>query len=80
MNYREAIQIQIAALQKIYDNAEGLRDVAGDEQEKEAWNFMRKVLPALWQRLQKLDNSLRPSVANYKLKGNYSITENETTI
>jgi hypothetical protein len=72
MTYREAIQIQIKALQDIYDHAEALRDVAFDN-EKEHWNQVRRLLPEVWRPLQKIDNSLSGIDANYKLKGNYSI-------
>lgn len=78
MTYREAIQIQIKALQDIYDNAEGLRDIA-TEQDKEAFNNLRRYLPPLWQMLQKVDNNLSKADANYQCKGDYSIkvtTEN----
>lgn len=79
MNYREAIQIQIKVLQDVYDNAEALRDVATEE-EKEAFNNLRRYLPALWQPLQKIDNSLSDKRAAYKLQGNYSVIVNEDNI
>lgn len=73
MTYREAIQIQIKALQDIYDNAEALRDVASDEVEKAAWNNVRRLLPDVWGPLQKLDNNLSSSKAAYELKGDYEL-------
>jgi hypothetical protein len=79
MTYREAIQIQIAALQKIYDHAEALRDVA-DDKEKEAWNQVRRLLPDVWGPLQKVDNNLSDVDANYKLKGNYSLNLTPETV
>jgi hypothetical protein len=72
MTYREAIQIQIKALQDIYDNSEALRDVAS-EFEKEAWNNLRRHLPSLWRPLQVMDNALSDPAAAYKLKGDYSL-------
>jgi hypothetical protein len=72
MNYREAIQLQIAALQELYDNAEGLRDAATDD-EKEVWNNVRRLLPDVWRPLQRLDNSLSSSRAEYKLRGLYYV-------
>lgn len=80
MTYRESIQIQIKALQQIYDNAEGLRDVAFSEPEKKVYNNMRKNLPALWHDLQRLDNSLPQSAADYQCKGNYSVVVHEKNI
>jgi hypothetical protein len=79
MTYREAIQIQIAALQKIYDYAEALRDVASED-EKEAWNNARRLLPNVWSPLQKIDNALSAPAAEYKLRGNYSVTITPETI
>jgi hypothetical protein len=75
MTYREAIQIQIDALQSIYDNCEGLRDIAFTMKEKEAFNTLRRTLPTLWDVLQKVDNNLQPSEAAYQCKGNYSIKQ-----
>lgn len=79
MTYREAIQIQIKALQELYDNANGLRDVATNDQ-KEVFNKMRSQLPDFWGRLQKIDNSLSDADASYQLKGNYSIVITEKDI
>lgn len=75
MTYREAVQIQIQALQVIYDNAEGLRDAA-TEKEKDAWNLLRKNLRPLWGALQKVDNEMSDSRAAYQLKGNYKVVAN----
>jgi hypothetical protein len=80
MNYREAIQIQIAALQKVYDNAASLRDLASNDQEKEAWNNVRRSLPSVWSPLQNLDNSLTDEGAQYKLRGEYSINITPETV
>lgn len=77
MTYREAIQIQIQALQQVYDNAECLRDAATDE-EKEVWNFLRRQLPDVWGRLQKLDNRLAGRRAGYELRGRYPVVSNST--
>lgn len=72
MTYREAIQNQIDALQTIYDNCEGLRDAA-DEDEKEVWNYLRASIPPLFSKLQKLDNKLNQSRAAFKLQGIYHV-------
>jgi hypothetical protein len=80
MTYRQSIQIQIKAIQTIYDNAEGLRDVAFSEAEKKVYNEMRRTLPALWHALQRLDNSLPQAAADYQCKGNYIVTVTETDI
>lgn len=74
MTYREAIQIQIRALQQVYDNAEGLRDAALDS-EKKTWNFLRKQLPSVWGKLQKLDNSMTDQRGAEPLEGNYIVDE-----
>ncbi len=76
MTYREAIQIQIAAVQKIYDNCGALRDAATGE-EKRYWNDMRGGLGALWPVLQRLDNSLRDERASMQLEGNYPVVVKE---
>ena len=73
MTYREALQIQIKALQDIYDNAEGLRDCATSEG-KEAFNYLRRNLPKMWELLQKEDNTMHETFAFYQCKGDYSIT------
>lgn len=72
MTYREAVQAQIAALQALYDNAEALRDVATEE-EKEAWNNLRRGLPVLWDGLQRIDNRMPDGHAAYPLKGTYHV-------
>jgi hypothetical protein len=79
MTYREAIQIQIKALQEIYDNAGALRDVATGL-DKEAYNFVRTYLPSIWAKLQRVDNSLNDLEAKEKLNGNYSININSKDI
>lgn len=80
MTYREAIQIQIKALQEVYDNAEGLRDLAGSESEKFAFNNLRKHLPALWAPLQTLDNNLTRQEADHKCLGTYRVQVTEKEI
>jgi hypothetical protein len=79
MTYREAVQIQVSALQRLYDNADCLRDCATDE-EKAAWNYLRKVLPGCWSALQSIDNRMDYAQANQKLKGNYSFHINEQSV
>lgn len=79
MTYREAIQIQIAALMQIYDNANGLRDYATGE-EKEAWNNLRGALPGIWNKLQRLDNTMTDKRASEKLRGNYIVKQDIETI
>jgi hypothetical protein len=66
MTYREAIQKMIADVERIYDECEGLRDHATNE-EKDAWNAMRKTLYDASRPLRRLDNSLSQSRANTKL-------------
>lgn len=73
MTFRTAIQLQIKALQEIYDNAEALRDVVGDQQDKAAFNYTRRNLPEVWHVLQQLDNRMNEGLASYELKGDYSI-------
>ena len=72
MTFREAIQIQIEALQEVYDNANNLRDLA-DENEKELFNNVRRYLPAIWGEFQKIDNGLSLQAAAYVVNGDYSI-------
>ena len=76
MTFREAIQIQIKALQEIYDNAEGLRDVAANEE----MNLLRSQLPTLWSALQRFDNKMGDQLAGYLLKGNYSVNVTKESI
>jgi hypothetical protein len=76
MTFREAIQIQIKALQDIYDNAEGLRDIGGGDE----MNHLRRELPKLWGPLQKLDNRLSDAMAQYPLNGNYIVNVTKETI
>lgn len=73
MTYRDAIQLQIKALQEIYDNAGSLRDVAGNDYEKEAFNSLRRSLPLVWNVLQKVDNRMPDSTARQILKGDYQL-------
>jgi hypothetical protein len=73
--YREAIQRQQKALQQVYDNAEGLRDAATDE-EKAAWNILRGLLNTAISTLYKLDNGLQPGRAEQTLIGTYLINAN----
>lgn len=80
MTYREAIQIQIKTMQEIYDNAEGLRDVAISQTEKEAYNNIRRHMPDLWKALQKVDNNLTDKQASYSLTGDYSILVNTDNV
>jgi hypothetical protein len=58
---------------KIYDNAEGLRDVAFNNDQKDVFNFLRRNIPTLWNSLQHLDNSLSDVHAAYKCKGSYEV-------
>ena len=80
MTFRQALQIQIKALQEIYDNAEGLRDLADDENEKFAFNNLRKHLPGLWGPLQNLDNRLSREAADYKCLSTYRVEVTEKDI
>lgn len=80
MTFRQALQIQIKALQEIYDNAEGLRDLATGEDEKYAFNNLRRHLPNLWGPLQKLDNSLTRAGADYKCMSTYRVEVTENNI
>lgn len=70
MTYRTAVQIQIKALQEIYDNMGYLRDKATME-DKEGFDYVRRHLPAVWGALQKVDNET--TIPDHKLKGDYSI-------
>ena len=72
ITYRQAIQRQQKALQEVYNNAEGLRDAATNE-EKAAWNILRGLLDTAIGTMYKLDNSLKPGRAETKLVGTYSI-------
>lgn len=76
MTFRTALQIQIKALQDIYDNAEGLRDIAGVDE----MNFLRSYLPQLWEPLRDLDNRMTNQLAAFELKGNYSVIVKEDSI
>ena len=70
--YREAIQRQQKALQSVYDNAEGLRDVATEE-EKNTWNVLRGLLDVALSNLYTLDNNLKAGRPGCKLHGAYII-------
>jgi len=72
MTYREAIQLQIKALQEIYDNAGALRDAAAGY-EKDVFNAVRRKLPDVWAFLQELDNAMQDERAMMQLKGNYEL-------
>lgn len=65
MTYREILQRMILQLQKIYDEAEALRDCSGygKFEGKEEMNMVRKYLPQIWSPLQKLDNGMTNSLA-----------------
>ena len=70
--YREAIQRQQKALQEVYDNAEGLRDAATEE-EKHIWNSIRGLMDTGVSMLYRFDNNLKPGRAETKLRGTYLI-------
>lgn len=70
MTYRDAIQNQIALIDKIYDNAGSIRDFAND-QEKDIWNEIRKQTRLLLYGLQRLDNQMSDKRAQEQLKGEY---------
>lgn len=55
-------QMLIKVLMAVYDSAEGLRDCATQE-EKEAWNHVRRTLPGTWSALQNMDNRMSESQA-----------------
>lgn len=55
--YREVIQKQVSDLDKIFDNAESLRDYATME-EKDSWNQLRDFTSKAMSVLHKLDNKL----------------------
>lgn len=79
MTFREAIQIQIKALQTIYDNTEGLRDIAEGDQ-KDSFNFLRGTLPAVWLKLRELDRNLSSTDAKYKCTGTYNVQVDTSNI
>ena len=62
MTYREKIQELVARIDSIYDECEGLRDMATDE-EKSAWNDTRRIFYNAAKPLRKLDNQLTQSRA-----------------
>lgn len=63
MTYREQIQKMIDDLQSVYDRANALRDQASDK-EKEAFNHVRRYLPAIWSPLADMDNKMDEKWAN----------------
>lgn len=69
MTFREAIQIQIKTLHKVWENADNLRDIAGQNE----WNHVRRELRKIWEPLQALDNRMSDEVAAFQLKGDYSV-------
>ncbi|GAA4328266.1 hypothetical protein [Flaviaesturariibacter amylovorans] len=72
MTYREAVQIQIAVIEALYDNAGGLRDAALSS-EKNTWNQMRTGLRDLSSALRKMDDAMPDEHAAFKLRGDYNI-------
>lgn len=74
MTYRQALQITILALDKIYDNAGSLRDHTNYQNGgKEAYNNLRGNIGRVVRDLKNHDNSLSGSEAIAPLKGDYSI-------
>lgn len=66
MTYREKIQEMIEQINKLYDDAEWLRDLATEE-EKKHWNDHRRIFYDAAQPLRRLDNSLSKNRANEKI-------------
>lgn len=66
MTYREKIQKMIAQINELYEDAEWLRDIATME-EKEHWNYHRRIFYDASAPLRKLDNSLTQNRANTKI-------------
>lgn len=60
LTYRQVLQRMIADLQKVYDQAEALRDCSGygKFEGKDQMNYVRGKLPEVWSALQKLDNNM----------------------
>jgi len=74
MTYREALKIQIHALDNIYDNAEALRDCTDyDNLGKDAWNLTRGRISEIIGMLRKHNGLLKDKEAYDVLKGDYSI-------
>lgn len=63
MTYREKIQNMIDQINQLYEDAEGLRDMATSE-EKQYWNDHRRIFYDAAQPLRKLDNILTEVSAN----------------
>jgi hypothetical protein len=57
MTYREYIQKEIEEIEKRYDTAGGLRDVA-EGKEKDTWNEVRRLTREVSTILRRLDNGL----------------------
>lgn len=78
LTYREQIQALIDQMNHIYDAAGNLRDFATEE-EKDAWNQVRKVFYSDVQSpLRKLDNSLTQARAKDMIP-DYSTYPNRQT-
>jgi hypothetical protein len=69
--YRQAIQKKVKELDKIFDDAENLRDVPANEEEKQQWNLIRMHLAKSIDILNAIDNKLSTAMARYELKGTY---------
>jgi len=66
MTYREKIQELSKKIESIYDDAEWLRDVATEEEEK-YWNDIRRSFYDADKPLRQLDHSLSQNRANMPL-------------
>jgi hypothetical protein len=74
MTYRQALHIQIRALDEIYDNAGSLRDCTNYENfGKDAYNGLRDKVGKTIGDLKKHDDRLSDSEAKKEVKGDYSI-------
>lgn len=69
--YRQAIQKKVKELDKIFDDAENLRDVPATEEEKQQWNLIRMHVAKAIDILNAMDNKLSAAMANIQLKGTY---------
>lgn len=75
MTYRQALRIQIKALNEIYNNAEALRDCTDYESlGKDAWNLLRGRVSEVTTKLRQHDRLLTDKQANEQINGDYSIT------
>ena len=63
MTYREKIQELSKKIESIYDDAEWLRDVATEEEEK-YWNDIRRIFYDANKPLRQLDYTLSQNRAN----------------